>query len=315
MFHILANLDQEERWLGTVLPEHIQRRLSAMATLLAAFAPEDEDVTVHTSAALAAEDLVTPAWPPRSARWTPPHVETKPPTRVDLAWCDPAARAFNDRRFSLALASELGCALPRAAALSSIDAIDAHVAASPGGPWVLKAPWSSAGRHRVHGTGQRLSGELRVAAERLLARTGALVFEPWCERICDVAVCGVAGGEVTEPHEILNGPRGNFLGIELRPTILDVGEHDQLVTTAERVARHLAEAGYRGPFGIDAFVHLVDGERRLHPLCEINARYTFGHVTRALGQRFGARRFELGRDLPPRARLLFESRGLKAWLA
>lgn len=315
MFHILANLDQEERWLGTTLPEHIQRRLSAMATLLAALAPDGEPVTVHTSAPLGANDLFIPPWPPGVPAWAPPTVDAKPPAHVDLAWCDPAARAFNDRRFALAFAAELGCALPRAASLTSLAAIDAHVASSPGGQWVLKAPWSSAGRHRVHGTGQRLFGELRVAAERLLARTGALVFEPWCERICDVAVCGVAGGEVTEPHEIINGPRGNFLGIELRPEVLEVGEHDQLLTTAERVAQHLADAGYRGPFGIDAFVHVVDGERRLHPLCEINARHTFGHVARALDRRYGATRLEFGRDEPARSRLLFDARGLKAWIA
>ena len=240
-------------------------------------------------------------------------LDTSAPPHVDLAWCDPAARAFNDRRFSLALAIELGCALPRAAALTSLVAIDAHLAASAGGPWVLKAPWSSAGRHRVHSTGKRLAGEHRVAAERLLARSGALVFEPWCDRVCDVAVCGVAGGEVTDPHQILNGPRGNFFGIELRPEVLDVGEHDQLVTTAERVAQHLADAGYRGPFGIDAFVHVVDGERQLHPLCEINARHTFGHVARALDQRFGATRLEFGRDQPWSSRLLFETPAIKAW--
>ncbi|HET9990403.1 MAG TPA: hypothetical protein VFQ65_17850, partial [Kofleriaceae bacterium] len=179
MFHILANLDQEERWLGTVVPEHIQRRLSAMATLLQALAPDGEPVTVHTAAALGPDDLV-------SATWTAPIIDASPPPRIDLAWCDAAARPFNDRRFALAIARELGCALPRAEILASLDAIDAHLAAGPDGPWVLKAPWSSAGRHRVFSSGRRLVGEHRVAAERLLARTGALTFEPWCERICDV---------------------------------------------------------------------------------------------------------------------------------
>jgi hypothetical protein len=307
MFHILANLDQEERWLGTHLPPHIQGRLTAMATLLQAFAPAGEAVTIYASAALP-DPITTPLW-------IPPLVDVGPPPRIDLAWCDPAARPFNDRRYALATAHELECALPRAAALTSLDAIDAHLAAGSAGPWVLKAPWSSAGRHRVFGVGRRLDGEHRVAAERLLSRAGALTFEPWCDRICDVAVCGMAGGEVSEPHAILNGPRGNFFGIELRPEVLDVGEHDQLVTTAERVAQRLHDAGYRGPFGIDAFVHRVAGERRLHPLCEINARHTFGHVARALGRRFGATRLEFGRDVPASARTLIDSRGLRAWLA
>jgi hypothetical protein len=308
MFHILANLDQEERWLGTTLPEHIQRRLAAMATLLQAFAPADEEVTIHTGAAL--DDNI------QSELWTPPRIATTPPPRIDLAWCDPSAKRFNDRRFALALAETLGCALPRAATLTSLEAIDVHLAAGAGGAWVLKAPWSSAGRHRVFGTGTTLAGELRVAAERLLARAGALVFEPWCERICDVAVCGVAGGEVTEPHEILNGPRGNFYGIELRPTVLEVGEHDFLVTTAERVAQHLADAGYRGPFGIDAFVHRIAGERRLHPLCEINARHTFGHVARALDHRFGTSRLEFSHPYATTrtGRIAAFAGAVKAWI-
>lgn len=308
MFHILANLDQEERWLGTTLPEHIHRRLGVMATLLQALATEDDDVTVHVGAPL--HEPVT------SDLWRPPAVDHRPPPRVDLWWCDPAAKPFNDRRFSLALAKQLGCALPRAEALTSLEAIDAHLAAGSGGAWVLKAPWSSAGRHRVFSAGFALEGEHRVAAERLLARTGALVFEPWCERICDVAVCGVAGVEVTEPHEILNGPRGNFCGIELEPAVLEVGEHDQLVTTAERVAQHLADAGYRGPFGIDAFVHRVGTERVLHPLCEINARHTFGHVARALGRRFGGSRLEFAHPQSPRPhlRLVAAAHAIKAWV-
>ncbi|MEO8548997.1 MAG: hypothetical protein ABI678_03470 [Kofleriaceae bacterium] len=303
MFHILANLDQEERWLGTTLPAHIQRRLTAMATLLQVFAPEGGDVTIHAGAALDQNHVGRASLPL-------PLVDTRPPARADLAWCEPGARAFNDRRYALALGQELGCALPRATTLTSLEAIDAHVGP---GAWVLKAPWSSAGRHRVFGEGP-LFGEHRVAASRLLERTGALTYEPWCDRVCDVAVCGIAGGEVTEPHEIVNGPRGNFMGIELRPEVLSVGEHDQLVMTAERVAQRLYDDGYRGPFGIDAFVHLVAGERVIHPLCEINARHTFGHVARALGERFGARRLEFGRDPPPRSRLLVDAHGLKAWI-
>ena len=304
MFHILANLDQEERWLGTTLPEHIQRRLAAMAMLLQALAPEGEPVTIHTSAV--PQDI-------KPTGLFAPSFDTKPPPRVDLAWCDPAARPFNDRRLSFAIARELGCALPRAAVLSTLAAIDEHLSRADG-PWVLKAPWSSAGRHRVFGTGP-LEGELRVATERLLALTGELTYEPWCERICDVAVCGVAGGEVREPHRILNGPRGNFLGIELRPNVLEVGEHDQLVTIAERVAQRLFDDGYRGPFGIDAFVYSAGGERRLHPLCEINARHTFGHVAHALGQRFGAKGLRFGGIAVPRsARTLVDTRGIMAWI-
>lgn len=286
MFHILANLDQEERWLGTQLTRKVQARISVMAVLLDILAPHDEDTTIWTLAPVAAIELR----PPRRDR--PPAIEVGTPPRIDLAWCSPEARRFNDRRFAHSLARELGCALPRATEVSSLAELDAWLAAGPDGPWVAKAPWSSAGRHRVFGANHTLAGEARVAAERLVALAGAVTVEPWLDRICDVAVCGAIGEEVRvePPHAIHTDPRGGFRGIGLERPPLEAAEHDQLIVTAERVAHELQEAGYRGPFGVDAFVYRDRGERRLHPLCEINARYTFGHVARALGSRLGVTR-------------------------
>ena len=280
MFHIVANLDQEERWLGTTLTRKVQDRISVMSVLLDALAPPDADTTIWTLAPIQALDLRPPRrdHPPVMATGTPPH--------ADLVWCAPDARRFNDRRFALELSRRFGCALPRATELGTLAELDAHLAAGPDAPWVVKAPWSSAGRHRVFGANRTLAGEARVAAERLIALAGAVTFEPWLERICDVAVCGVIGDEVRvePPHAIHTDPRGGFRGIGLERPPLDAAEHDQLIVTAERVAHALQEAGYRGPFGVDAFVYRERDERRLHPLCEINARYTFGHVARALAR-------------------------------
>ena len=72
------------------------------------------------------------------------------------------------------------------------------------------------------------------------------------------------------------------------------------------VGEALEQDGYRGPFGIDAFIHrLPDGTARLHPLGEINARMTFGLVARALVDRV---REPLGLDPGARVRLLFGPR-------
>lgn len=286
MFHILANLDQEERWLGTTLPRKVKERISVMAVLLDILAPPDEDTTIWTLAPVAELELR----PPRRHR--PPVIAVGTPPRIDLAWCSPDAQRFNDRRFAHALARELGCALPGAAEVSSLAELDACLAAGPDAAWVAKAPWSSAGRHRVFGTNRTLEGESRVAAERLIALAGAVTVEPWLDRICDVAVCGAIGDEVRvePPHAIHTDPRGGFRGIGLERPPLEAAEHDQLLVTAERVAHALQQAGYRGPFGIDAFVYRDRGERRLHPLCEINARYTFGHIARALGEQLGVTR-------------------------
>ena len=46
---------------------------------------------------------------------------------------------------------------------------------------------------------------------------------------------------------------------------------------------------------VDAFAYRDgDGTRRFHPLCEINARLTFGWIARALAARLGTRRLGFG---------------------
>ena len=57
-----------------------------------------------------------------------------------------------------------------------------------------------------------------------------------------------------------------------------------MLRIVERVRAVLDEQGYVGPFGVDAF---VDDAGKLWPLCEINVRYTFGHVAHALGDLLG----------------------------
>lgn len=322
MFHIVANLDQEERWLGTPMPRKLQLPIAKMSGLLSALAPADEPVTIWT--------CVNPLWGKELGPLEPsPHWEAPtlavgtPPDRVDLVWAQPAARAYNDRRFALRLSHELGCALPGAREVASIGELEAHLAAGGAATgrdetWVVKAPWSSAGRHRAFTKGNVIGSDTRVWLERMFAKGLTLCFEPYMHRICDVAVCGVIGDEVRvdPPHAIVTDLRGAFRGIDLVHDHLTVGEHDQLIVTGERVAHALQQAGYRGRFGVDAFVYDDAGNRRLHPLCEINARYTFGHVAKALGQRFGTTRFGLTRDAPPGGRVLMaQEHVFTAWVA
>jgi hypothetical protein len=163
--------------------------------------------------------------------------------------------------------------------------------------------WTSAGRDRVYGTG---TSYVREQVEHLLTRS-PVVFEPWLERICDVAVCGNVGDRVFvhAPHGLMSSARGGFRGIRFDDTRLEVAEHDVMLMRAERVGVELQRAGYRGPFGVDAFVFYDDqGKRRLHPLCEINARYTFGHIARALERRLGIASLHFGTTAPAGATML-----------
>jgi hypothetical protein len=48
---------------------------------------------------------------------------------------------------------------------------------------------------------------------------------------------------------------------------------------ARALEPRLAEVGFRGPVGVDAFVHATPEGPRLKPVVEINPRYTIGRLT------------------------------------
>jgi hypothetical protein len=262
---ILANLDCEARWAGAPLGERVLRRISALSALLAYLAPEDAEVWA-------------PA-PVDAARLTidrPLAMRVGTPPRWDLAWADPDAKAANDRRLALAVHERLGTLLHGQRAIASVDELPSA------GAWVAKAPWTAAGRDRIHGHGPATS-EQRVYAGRLLARCGALVVEPWLPRTLDLGVTArLEAGRVTAspPHTLLCDARGGFLGIDLAEPPLAHEQRAALDAFVAAAGDALASRGYRGPFTVDAFVH----PGGLHA-CEINARHTFGHVARALGAR------------------------------
>ena len=143
-----------------------------------------------------------------------------------------------------------------------------------------------------------LETQRRWMAESLEAGQ-TLVVEPWLERLADFSVQFErtdAGLRRVGFTDLFNDHRGQFLanaaspGFERRPPTR--------VTTAFRawpdapglirrvyevVARalepRLAEVGFRGPVGVDAFVHATPEGPRLKPVVEINPRYTMGRLT------------------------------------
>ena len=351
--NLLGNLDCEARWAGVALPEPVLQRISLYAALFAACAPETDEHRDHARAehehrehrehdehrdrgsperdeaerAGAGEPhriwvpaRVDPARLIAHRRWTPPVLCTgEPPEQLDLRWANPAARDANDRSGTLAIAETLGVALVGARMVGSLAELDAHVAGFAGRAWVCKARWTAAGRDRAHGSGSRVAGPLRERIGRMFERFGPLVFEPWLDRVADLGVCGEVrddGVVLLEPHRLVSDPRGGFLGIELAPEV-ERAIADPLIEVARPAAELLAaRTGYRGPFSIDAFVYRDRGALHLHPLCELNARYTFGWIARSLGERLGIRR--LGFDSPPHAATVLIAPGddrVAAWCA
>jgi len=307
-FVIHANLDCEARWAGVPLPLAVQQRISLLGALVAALAPSGAEVEVWTPVA------VDPARLLAVAGWTPPALRVGTPPRADLAWADPAAKAVNDRRLAVAVGATLGATLPGVRVLTSVDEL-----AGITGRWVAKAPWTSAGRDRCHGGGPPTDEQRRRLA-RMLARFGGLVVEPWMDRVLDVGVCATVradGAVIAEhPHGLLVSPRGQFLAIDLGVPALDADERRRLAEAVTRAGAALFERGFTGPFAIDAFAYHTLGERRFHPLCEINARYSFGWIARALHARLGLTR--LGFGAPPAGATVLiapAADGVTAWCA
>jgi hypothetical protein len=193
-------------------------------------------------------------------------------------------RRVNHRRF----AAELGQTLPGARFVDALDDLLETIAGpSPTGHWLLKRPFSFAGRGRRKVRRGPLEEAARPWVEASLragsARAwGGLQIEPWVERAGDAALHGFvsAKGAVTlgEPTVQRVDASGAFQGsARAAPGELSRGELDALFDAASEAARALHAAGYFGPFGVDAFrYHDARGALRFNPRCEINARYSMG---------------------------------------
>jgi hypothetical protein len=154
--------------------------------------------------------------------------------------------------------------------------------------WVLKAPLSASGRSRyIERDGPALTDpKARRTVERLFENHGPLLFEPWMDRTEDFGVSALLGPDlkIVGIHGQKVDVKGQFAGIDLKPD-LSRQDRDRLLETTEAVGESLRNAGYVGPFGIDAWRYRTDAGIFLNPLGEINARMTFGLVAWARARR------------------------------
>jgi hypothetical protein len=252
------------------------------------------------------------AWPPAPAaeilawaetdavaalRSAASHPDPDPGGWLSRLWrLHPAAAvacAVNHRGFAFALAAREGWALPDARIVRSL----AELPRGPG-PWIAKAPYSAAGRERVRFA---RAEDARPRLERLLARFGELVVEPWVDRVADLGCAGLvdpAGTRLFPPHRLDCDARGVFRAAVIDDsgaTVADPAVLAAVRDAALAAADALGAAGYRGPFSLDAYLWRDPaGVIHLQRMSEINARLTFGLVARAAAEREpGGGRFEL----------------------
>lgn len=182
---------------------------------------------------------------------------------------------------------------------------------------VAKLPFGAAGQ-KNHKLPLDESGQ--VQAERLRTRQGAVVVEPWLQRIFDFSAhydMTPAGLRHLAFVQLENDRRGQFqacvAGAKFQPPP-DVARFllsGALALYQEEIPRKIAPlldaAEYRGPVGIDAFVYCkADGALALRSIVEMNPRYTMGRLTWELSRRVahGRRvRFELLRSTTPEEKI------------
>lgn len=196
-------------------------------------------------------------------------------------------RGVNHRRFCAAL----GQTLPGARYVDTLEDVVTLVnAPSRSGTWLLKRPFGFAGRGRKRLRPGAIDPADRAWIAASLATGDGLQIEPWVELAGDVGLHGflTPSGALTlgAPTVQRTDAAGAwFESLRAAPGELAEGEERALFETAETTAAALQNAGYYGPFGIDAFRWLdVHGAQRWNPRSEINARYSMGWAV-GMGER------------------------------
>lgn len=225
------------------------------------------------------------------------------------------AKAVNRKSFAAGLLAPLVDELndPRISARDSVGSVH-H---SPDSAWqdllqrwerrertVVKADHGTSGRNMIR---LRDDDDLPIVQAWLrnaFRHQPAVVIEPWLDRVADLSVLSRVDESGDVQHlgitRFLSDIRGQYRGAvvgkptfglspELVRSFHDHGRDPGWVDRTLRKAAHTAGAalhnmGYTGPFGVDAFLHRVDGDIKLRPLVEVNSRYTMGNISLGLSQ-------------------------------
>jgi len=250
---------------------------------------------------------------------------------VRTAGWQPAQRALYSKQAAAEILRELGDPLA-GRAVTTLEEVRAaiHNLQAAGHPrGVVKPAFGSSGRG-FRRTELWQPGD-EAWAEATLAVHGALVIEPWLDRLADFSVQGEAHPDGTLQLKgitrLLTDERGRFLAVEAsgRYTKLFPPEIARFFSSGGRgawledfyrgrvfplLAPRFAACGFQGAFGLDALVHRsADGSPALRPVVELNPRFTMGRVAlelRRLAQSSAIIRFSLAtlrsaRDTPCRS--------------
>lgn len=243
----------------------------------------EEDVVNHTAAARAARGLSGVAWcpTPRALR-----LLSTAGALVKRAPSLDVLRTVNARPFAAALREPIADASFAKHTVISLDAALAILARSAPDGWLVRRTFGAAGRGRRRiAAGTPTRDECAWISASLA--WGPLVLEPWVQVVREYTRSGFVGADGAIAISRPCFQETNAHGAWTKTDCADAGEvsrqdDDTLAATMERVGAALAQAGYFGPFGIDAYRHrALDASHTtvLNPLSEINARFTMDWAT------------------------------------
>lgn len=167
-------------------------------------------------------------------------------------------RKINSKVFSFTESPKL----PGAKLLESQEEIEEWIRLTPD-PKIIKTPFGSAGSGHIKSTNVK---RLYIAP---------LIGEPWVERVLDFSTQWDSG-KLIGVTIFENEPNGTYKGTYVG----DVPKWalDEHLKIASPLIQKIGQMGYSGNIGIDAFIYLWEGEKRVHPVVEINARKTMSWV-------------------------------------
>jgi hypothetical protein len=154
-------------------------------------------------------------------------------------------RQVNDRRFSLGL----GATLPGQCVVTTIEEVAEVLSQpSPRGNWLVRRPHGFAGRGRRRIRLDEVMVDARAWIEASLRHSGALVVEPWVERVADFALHGHVSptGIVILGEPTLQTMTEEGMWVEtrrVRSGELGRDEAYSLATTANAAGDALGQAG------------------------------------------------------------------------
>lgn len=264
---------------------------------------------------------LTPAWADEAERITGTRPDPGPVGR----WTDKRAsrRALRDLLAELGADPVLGPAEHlvgvEATTLAEVEAAGLRIA-ELGVPAVVKSAFSASGRRRVRsGPDGRLSEADRGFVARTLRQEGSVWVAPWLDRVRDFGLVLDVGPGRNREGDLLwleNDPAGAYRGHVLAPPETDLPAdlrrrlnrdrswRARILAIGSFVQDRLRADGYLGPVGVDLFLYrdpTDPAQVRLHPLVELNPRYTMGHVARAVRRAVAPKHVGVLRQIPRRA--------------